>query len=84
MYSPEFQAGETKIIGQAFTVKFVPKSDESAPKLQGNYVRLDTSNPLVNSCAASANGHSRLIRSQMAELSSSLSRFPTSTLYMVV
>lgn len=38
MYSPEFQAGETKIVGQAFTVKFVRKSDEAAPKVQGNYV----------------------------------------------
>lgn len=38
MYSPEFQAGETKVVGQAFTVKFVSKSDEAAPKLQGNYV----------------------------------------------
>jgi hypothetical protein len=40
MQSPDFQAGETKIIGQAFTVKFVPKSDTSAPKLHGNYVRI--------------------------------------------
>ncbi|KAL4894017.1 ribonuclease E inhibitor RraA/Dimethylmenaquinone methyltransferase [Aspergillus ambiguus] len=38
MYSPEFQAGETKIVGQAFTVKFVPKSDTASPKLQGNYI----------------------------------------------
>ncbi|CAG7971907.1 unnamed protein product [Penicillium salamii] len=38
MYSPEFQAGETKIVGQAFTVKFVPKSDDVSPKLQGNYI----------------------------------------------
>ncbi|CAG7934910.1 unnamed protein product [Penicillium olsonii] len=38
MQSPQFQAGETKIVGQAFTVKFVPKSDTSAPKLQGNYI----------------------------------------------
>ncbi|KAJ5232407.1 hypothetical protein N7468_005363 [Penicillium chermesinum] len=38
MYSPEFQAGETKLVGQAFTVKFVPKSDQDAPKLQGNYI----------------------------------------------
>ncbi|KAI9927130.1 hypothetical protein MW887_003513 [Aspergillus wentii] len=37
MYSPQFQAGETKIIGQAYTVKFVPKSDETAPKLSTNY-----------------------------------------------
>lgn len=42
LYSPEFQAGETKIVGQAFTVKFVPKTDEAAPKLSGNYVRTST------------------------------------------
>lgn len=40
MYSPEFQAGETKIVGPAFTVKFVPKSDQVSPKMQGNYVCL--------------------------------------------
>lgn len=39
LYSPEFQSGETKIVGRAFTVKFVPKTDEVAPKLSGNYVR---------------------------------------------
>ncbi|KAL3462655.1 ribonuclease E inhibitor RraA/Dimethylmenaquinone methyltransferase, partial [Aspergillus heterothallicus] len=38
MYSPEFQAGDTKIVGQAFTVKFVPKTDDVAPKLEGNYI----------------------------------------------
>ncbi|PLB44935.1 RraA-like protein [Aspergillus steynii IBT 23096] len=38
MYSPDFQAGETKLIGQAFTVKFVPKSDVGAPKVSGNYI----------------------------------------------
>lgn len=38
MYSPKFQEGETKIIGQAFTVKFVSKSDKDAPSLPGNYV----------------------------------------------
>ncbi|PIG80930.1 putative ribonuclease e inhibitor rraa dimethylmenaquinone methyltransferase protein [Aspergillus arachidicola] len=38
MYSPQFQAGETKIVGQAMTVKFVPKSDVSSPKVQGNYI----------------------------------------------
>ena len=38
MYSPQFQAGETKIVGQAMTVKFVPKADVSSPKVQGNYV----------------------------------------------
>ncbi|KAH8586131.1 hypothetical protein B0O99DRAFT_656990 [Bisporella sp. PMI_857] len=39
MYSPEFQAGSTKITGQAFTVKFVPKSDVDAPGIKGNYVQ---------------------------------------------
>ncbi|KAL4812134.1 ribonuclease E inhibitor RraA/Dimethylmenaquinone methyltransferase [Aspergillus spinulosporus] len=34
----EFQAGDTKIVGQAFTVKFVSKTDEAAPKLSGNYI----------------------------------------------
>ncbi|KAK1142330.1 hypothetical protein N8T08_007881 [Aspergillus melleus] len=38
LYSPDFQSGETKLIGQAFTVKFVPKSDVTAPKLEGNYI----------------------------------------------
>ncbi|KAE8368999.1 ribonuclease E inhibitor RraA/Dimethylmenaquinone methyltransferase [Aspergillus caelatus] len=36
MQLPQFQAGQAKIVGQAFAVKFVPKSDISAPKLQGN------------------------------------------------
>lgn len=38
MYSPVFQSGPTKIVGEAFTVKFVPKSDTESPKVQGNYV----------------------------------------------
>ncbi|KND88223.1 4-hydroxy-4-methyl-2-oxoglutarate aldolase [Tolypocladium ophioglossoides CBS 100239] len=38
MYSPEFQAGKAKIVGPAFTVKFAPKADKTAPKLQGNYI----------------------------------------------
>ena len=38
MYSPEFQAGSTKIFGNVFTVKFVPKSDTVSPQLSGNYV----------------------------------------------
>ncbi|RAH54051.1 RraA-like protein [Aspergillus piperis CBS 112811] len=40
LYSPDYQAGETKIVGQAFTVKFVPKDDQAAPRLGGNYVPL--------------------------------------------
>lgn len=43
IYSPEFQSGETRLIGQAYTVKFAPKTDEAAPKLQGNYVGLASS-----------------------------------------
>ena len=39
MRSPEYQAGPTKIVGPVFTVKFAPKTDATAPKLQGNYVR---------------------------------------------
>lgn len=38
MYSPAYQSGPTKIVGQAFTVKFAAKDDSSAPKLKGNYV----------------------------------------------
>ncbi|KAF4535762.1 Ribonuclease e inhibitor rraa dimethylmenaquinone methyltransferase protein [Lasiodiplodia theobromae] len=38
MYSPVFQSGPTKIVGEAFTVKFVPKSDTESPKVQGNYI----------------------------------------------
>lgn len=47
MYSPAYQSGPTKIVGQAFTVKFAAKDDTSAPKLKGNYVciqRLSTCN----------------------------------------
>ncbi|KAI4593038.1 hypothetical protein KJ359_010124 [Pestalotiopsis sp. 9143b] len=38
MYSPHFQNGPTRIVGQAMTVKFAPKSDKDAPKLQGHYI----------------------------------------------
>ncbi|OAL51421.1 RraA-like protein [Pyrenochaeta sp. DS3sAY3a] len=38
MYSPQFQSGNTKIVGPAYTVKFVPKSDTNAPKPDGNYI----------------------------------------------
>lgn len=40
MHSPEYQAGQTKIIGPVFTVKFAPMEDSTAPKLRGNYVRI--------------------------------------------
>jgi hypothetical protein len=39
MYSPTFQSGPTRIIGPVFTVKFVPKSDDEAPRIKGHYVR---------------------------------------------
>ncbi|KAK2616039.1 hypothetical protein N8I77_002756 [Diaporthe amygdali] len=38
MYSPEYRTGKTKFVGQAFTVKFAPKEDKDAPKVQGNYI----------------------------------------------
>ncbi|TEA14946.1 4-hydroxy-4-methyl-2-oxoglutarate aldolase [Colletotrichum sidae] len=38
LYSPEYQAGKTKIVGPVFTVKFAPKSDKSAPRVKGNYI----------------------------------------------
>ena len=38
MHSPVFQAGLTKIVGPAFTVKFVPKDDKDSPSLENNYV----------------------------------------------
>ncbi|KAL4789675.1 ribonuclease E inhibitor RraA/Dimethylmenaquinone methyltransferase [Aspergillus venezuelensis] len=47
LYSPEFQAGDTKIVGQAFTVKFVPKDNADAPKLQGNYIDMVPSGAVV-------------------------------------
>lgn len=40
LYSPHFQSGSTKIVGPAYTVKFVPKSDIVAPILSGHYVSL--------------------------------------------
>ncbi|KAK7216230.1 hypothetical protein V2G26_004233 [Clonostachys chloroleuca] len=38
LYSPDFVTGDTKIVGPAFTVKFEPKSNTSAPKVKGNYI----------------------------------------------
>lgn len=37
MWSPDRQAGSTKLIGPAYTVKYTPK-DDPAPKLQSHYV----------------------------------------------
>lgn len=36
MYSLEYRTGKMKIVWQNFTVKFVPKVDKNAPKVQGN------------------------------------------------
>ncbi|KAK7699171.1 hypothetical protein SLS57_012449 [Botryosphaeria dothidea] len=38
MYSPAYRAGNTKIVGRAFIVKFAPKADTAAPKVKGNYL----------------------------------------------
>ncbi|KAL1859761.1 hypothetical protein VTK73DRAFT_7457 [Phialemonium thermophilum] len=38
MYSPEFERGESKVVGPVFTVKFVPVSDSTAPRVSGNYI----------------------------------------------
>ncbi|KAH8689582.1 Malate/L-lactate dehydrogenase [Talaromyces proteolyticus] len=38
MYSPEFQGGDTKVVGRAFTVKFVSSRETELPKLPGNYI----------------------------------------------
>jgi hypothetical protein len=37
MWSPERQSGPTKIVGPAYTVKYVPVTD-AAPKLESHYV----------------------------------------------
>ncbi|KAF4305608.1 hypothetical protein GTA08_BOTSDO07347 [Botryosphaeria dothidea] len=38
MYSPAYRAGNTKIVGHAFIVKFASKADTAAPKVKGNYI----------------------------------------------
>ncbi|KAF2629846.1 RraA-like protein [Macroventuria anomochaeta] len=38
MYSPQYQSEGIKIVGPAYTVKFVPKADTNAPKPKGNYI----------------------------------------------
>jgi hypothetical protein len=40
LWSPERQAGSTKVIGPAYTVRYVLKADVDAPKLDGHYVSL--------------------------------------------
>lgn len=39
MYSPQFQAGSTKIVGPVYTVKLVSKDDVTSPRLSGHYVK---------------------------------------------
>ncbi|KAF2157743.1 RraA-like protein [Myriangium duriaei CBS 260.36] len=38
MWSLRRQSGTTKIVGPAYTVKYVPKHDETAPKPSGHYI----------------------------------------------
>lgn len=38
MWSPARQAGDTKIIGPAYTVQYVPLDDEVSPKAPYHYV----------------------------------------------
>lgn len=38
LWSPDRQSGDTKIIGPAYTVKYVPVADTESPKLAGHYV----------------------------------------------
>lgn len=62
MFSPEFQSGSTKIVGKAFTVKMVLKSETDAPKLQGNYVRMTVpfTSFMSNTCVPDRQGPQRL------------------------
>jgi regulator of RNase E activity RraA len=39
MWSPQQQAGDTKIVGPAYTVRYVRKDDQAAPRFEGHYVR---------------------------------------------
>ncbi|KAL8923478.1 MAG: hypothetical protein Q9208_004606 [Pyrenodesmia sp. 3 TL-2023] len=38
MWSPTRQEGPTKIVGQAYTVRFVPKNEPSKAKIEGHYI----------------------------------------------
>ncbi|CAB4374245.1 RraA-like protein [Rhizophagus irregularis] len=38
MFSPEYQSGDTKLVGPVYTVKLVPKSDTTSPKIDKSYV----------------------------------------------
>lgn len=42
MWSPQRQEGDTKIVGPAYTVKYVPRSDTTSPKQAFHYVSLIT------------------------------------------
>jgi len=44
MYSPEYCAGSTKVVGEAFTVKLVDKSDTTSPKPAQHFVDAAPSN----------------------------------------
>ncbi|CAI2178340.1 4529_t:CDS:2 [Funneliformis geosporum] len=37
MFSPEHQAGDTKLVGPVYTIKLVPKSDTTSPIIVGSY-----------------------------------------------
>ncbi|KAI4224685.1 MAG: hypothetical protein LQ349_007193 [Xanthoria aureola] len=38
MYSPNYPDDSTKIVGRAFTVKYIPRSEEAAVNLEGHYI----------------------------------------------
>ncbi|KAF2756438.1 RraA-like protein [Pseudovirgaria hyperparasitica] len=38
LFSPTYLDAETRIVGPAYTVKFVPKSDTTSPKLETHYI----------------------------------------------
>jgi hypothetical protein len=41
LWSPQRQEGSTKVVGPAYTVKYVLNTDVNAPKLEGHYVSLE-------------------------------------------
>lgn len=55
MYSPQFQSGPTKIAGQVYTVKLVPRSDVTSPELQGHYV-----NPFLHVLVQTRDSHVKI------------------------
>lgn len=54
MYSPAYRAGNTKIVGHAFIVKFASKADTAAPKVKGNYVSKSQSSAFSHRSSALA------------------------------